>query len=305
MSDGMSEVLATFYGTGVEKTASAEPAEEDLVKQAQVELFCKIAAEQNIDIASMPDAQVEQLFTNFVTNAKTAAEESEPGADAKVDEAAKELEQKKEAAAEFAKYDFFGRQMAHAYVDELKKIAAAAGTKEAEFPPKKDDEKGEKDDKKPEEKKDEPEKKEAAGMPEALRKGLEAAKGAGKAVKETAGRGAAAVKEHVGKHPKSYGAAGGAAIGGAATALGHHMKTKKSSAIDELAMERAVVKAAEAGFDADEAAHRINAALVLDLIGESTKIASAPDVGSAVEVRALELLEAARYPVEWATPSAA
>ena len=313
MSHGMSEYLAEFYGTtGTPKTASAPTEEEDLLKQAQVELFCKVAAGENIDLASMPDEQVEQLFTNFVKNASepTIKMAEEDGDKKKKDEAEKELEEKKASAQEFAKYDFFGRQMAHAYVDEMKKIAAAASEKDAEFPPKKEDEEHEKEDEKEERK----EKKEAA-MPEGLRKGLDWVKGhAGKAggaikgtagkVKEHAGKAYDATKEHVGKHRGAYGAGAGVAAG-AGGAHAAHKFTKKSSAIDELALERAVVKAAEAGYDVDEAATRLNAAYTLDLFEESTKIAGAGDVTTAIEIRALEMLEAARYPITWADGVAA
>jgi len=314
---GMSQYLAEFYGTNSTKTASApeQDDENDLMKQAQVELFCKVAAEEKIDITSMPDAEVEQLFTKFVANTtKIAAEEEEEAKpDNKVEQATKELEEKKAEAAEFAKYDFFGRQMAHAYVDELKKIAADA--KVAEFPPhkaEKDDEKDEKDDEK---KKEHDGEKKAAGMPDALRRGLEAARGhaggaagavkkhvgeAATAAKKHVGEAAAATKEHVGRHSKAY-TAGAAGAGGVAAGAGAaHALHKKSSALDELALERAVVKVAEAGYDPAEAVERLSAALVLELVPESVKVAAAADVQGAVEIRALEMLEAARYPIDWA-----
>lgn len=76
------------------------------------------------------------------------------------------------------------------------------------------------------------------------------------------------------------------------------MKKKEGSAIDELAITRAVEMASEAGFDVKEAASRVNAVLTLGL-GESTKIAAAQDVKGATDIRALEYLEAAGYPVTW------
>lgn len=266
-SPGMSEFLAAYYGTnGTTKTASApETQEENLVKQAQVELFCKVAAEQKIDLASMPDAQVEQLFNNFVTNTKTA--EPEKAEEKKKEEAEKEFAEKKAAAAEFAKYDFFGRQMAHAYVDELKKIASAAGgTKVAEFPP--------------------------GGFPFKKKEEGKEHEGKEHEGKEHEGK----EKEHEGKeHEKKAAPLAPAAAG----------QAKKASAIDELAFKVALKKIAEAGLDQEQAAQRINAAVTLELLGESTKIASATDVNMAVEIRALEMLEAARYPIEWAKPAAA
>jgi hypothetical protein len=348
---GMSEYLASFYGTnGTPKTASAEPDEDDLVKQAQVELFCKVAAEQNIDIASMPDQEVEQLFSNFVTNSKTAADKDEDeDKDDKKEKAEHELAEKKAAVEEFAKYDFFGRQMAHAYVDELKKIAAAQ-----EGPGDEGEGEGE-----GEEGADEAKQAAASSVLKKLKGVAESAKGhlSGAAAKakghassaaESVGdafkakqfrkglEGHAAMKhkdfapsvEHAvskmrkadrpgaaahlvkdtAKHVRkdlavggaktlgAYGAAGGAA-GGAGYLAGSHKK-KESSAIDELAMEQAIYKAAAAGFDVDEAAERVAAALTLG-IEDSAKIAAANDVDAAVDIRALEMLDAAGYPVTW------
>jgi hypothetical protein len=76
-------------------------------------------------------------------------------------------------------------------------------------------------------------------------------------------------------------------------------QTKESSAIDEFAAQAAVEKVAAAGWDADEAIERINSVFTLGTIGESEKIAAAENVEGAVEIRSLEILEAAGYPVEW------
>lgn len=76
------------------------------------------------------------------------------------------------------------------------------------------------------------------------------------------------------------------------------MKKKESSALDELAVIRAVELANASGFDVKEAAARVSAVATLG-IGESTKIAAAQDVAGATEIRALEFLEAAGYPVTW------
>ena len=72
----------------------------------------------------------------------------------------------------------------------------------------------------------------------------------------------------------------------------------EGSALDELATELAFQKAAEAGYDQDEAVERLNAVYTLGL-GDSTKIAAAEDVDGAVDIRSLEVLEAAGYPVTW------
>jgi len=86
-------------------------------------------------------------------------------------------------------------------------------------------------------------------------------------------------------------------VGGAAAA--HHKLKKESSALDILAGELAVVKVAESGlYDPEEAGDRISAVLTLGA-PESEKIASVQDVEQAKDLRALELLELAGYPVTW------
>jgi hypothetical protein len=79
------------------------------------------------------------------------------------------------------------------------------------------------------------------------------------------------------------------------------MHKKKASALDELAVTAALEKAAAAGFDMEEATDRIAAVATLGL-ADSEKVASAPagDLDAAVDIRSLEYLEAAGYPVEWA-----
>ncbi len=69
-------------------------------------------------------------------------------------------------------------------------------------------------------------------------------------------------------------------------------------AIDQLAAELACEKAASAGYNADEAAQRVIAVLTLGA-PDSIKVASAETLESAVDVRALELLELAGYPVQY------
>lgn len=100
---------------------------------------------------------------------------------------------------------------------------------------------------------------------------------------------------------------GGGAAGVGAAGYGAHKglekayggKKKRASAIDEYALDLAVEKVAEANWDVDEAVERLNALYTLDALPESEKIAMASDINEAVEGRALELLEAAGYPVEW------
>lgn len=312
---GMNDFLASYYGTA----AAAETAPEDLQKQAEIELFGKLAASQNIDLNTLPDEQVEQLFADFQ---KQASEEKK---DDKEDEAKKELEEKKAASEKVAEADSLGRIMAHAYVDELRKIAAAEQEKEAAgavevgmrarhaISSGASAVKGKA--------------KELAGKAKDVMSAKEwrqgsqaksninsdlgtrmfqnqAMKSAPKGVREDAVK---AMRESAnrtaGKHISSgraktlgaYGAAAG--VAGAGTAAAMHKK-KESSAVDELAAELAVVKAAEAGYDLDDAAEKI-AALLLEGPAESEKTAGVFDLGPAVEIRSLELLEQLGVPVDW------
>ncbi len=73
---------------------------------------------------------------------------------------------------------------------------------------------------------------------------------------------------------------------------------KKASAFDVHAARVAVKLAGEGQFDSDEAADRIGAVLLLGA-PESTKVAQVQDTDAALNVRALELLELAGYPVTW------
>jgi len=76
-------------------------------------------------------------------------------------------------------------------------------------------------------------------------------------------------------------------------------KKKAASAIDEYAFDLAVEKVAELGWDPNEAAERMDALFTLDAVPETAKLASAGDVNEAIDIRSLELLEAAGYPVTW------
>lgn len=245
----MDQFLAKYYGTGTEPTPPAGEVE----KVASVEVFAKMAADANVDLTKLSKAQVIDLWNQTFPEAQIkkeaeaapAAPAAPPAPDAEKvaadmkAAAEKELQEKQAAAEKFAEADFLGRVMAHAYVNELKKIAG-------EMPPQfaKKDEKEhqahEKAETKAEEKKEEKvEKKEE----------------------------------------------------------------KKASALDELAYQDALKKVAEAGLDPEVAAQRLQAVYVLTggELPNGTKVAAANgNVETAVQIRALELLEAAGYPINWA-----
>jgi len=284
----MNEWLAQYFGT-----ASVS---DETEKQASAELFIKLASENGIDLKAMSDAEVQELYES--TMGKTAEDDRDDDKKKKVEEAAKEHEEKKESAAKFAEAELMGQIMAHSFEAERERI------------------------------------KEAAGEGAKLRRGFEQAKGhvaefgarvSGSKVREAKGAlsnlknrehhipGGAKLETSMGAHVKKLKSealrARLKAGGGAAAALAAGEGTrravtgseKKSSALDELAAEYAVTKVASAGWDADEAAQRIVSVLTLGVSDENSKVAFTQTLDEAVEVRSLELAEAAGYPVTWPT----
>jgi len=258
MSD-LSTMLAEAYGT---HQTSAAPSDEDMQKQASINLFAKLAADHGVDLNKLSDEQVNELYSDFL--AKMAEEKKdekkEPPPAAKKDEkkdeeekeaaARAEFQLQKEAEAKVAEADYLGRVMAHAYVNELKKIAGQMPPQFAANAEKKKDEGEKKDEKKDE--KDEGEKKASL-----------ASLGAGL-------RGTPAQP----------------------TVL------KQASAIDRQAAEYAVKIAHEAGLDAEMVGAHLDARLLLG-VQESTKTAGVEDFETARHIRALELLEQIGVPVTW------
>jgi hypothetical protein len=304
----MNDYLAEVYGSAGQEDGAGE----DLEKQAQVELFAKLAAAEGINLNELSDGQVNELFE--ATMGKEAEEDEE---EEKKEDAKKELAEKKEASDKLAEADYAGRVMAHAFTQELGFIEKEAvsltevGMRARDFAGKLPDKA-----------------KALAGKArdvlsgKQMREGLRGRKAvdskAGKAmlkdmssVPNKSGMSDAAYKkmlsERAAKAGKSYKSeASKKALKGAAKTvgaygglgLGAYGASKAASAIDDLALEGSVIKAAEAGWDVDEAAERVTAISILGL-DESEKIAAAQDVEEAVETRSLEILEAAGYPVTW------
>lgn len=253
----MDQFLAEFYGTNKEASAP----QEDLEKQATVDLFLKLAGEQNIDLKGMSDVQVQQLYNSFVekvaagtpaapapaAGTKTAAEHEEHEKkehEKKLEEAKKEHEEKHAMAKKAAEADQMGRIMAHAYVQELRKIAA--------------------------------ETKAGGELPPALAAHMHGKEEHPEHKPEEHEHGKDKEKEEK-----------------------EHEEHKKASALDDLSMQHALALAKEAGFDVKECEQKIAAVRILNLAPQTTKTASAPNVQEAIGIRALELLEAAKYPVLW------
>jgi len=246
----MHQILAEFYNTNGVKTAAAN--REDIEKAAQIELFTKIAAENNIDLSKLSDEQTQQLFVEtfgktagemppqFAAHAKGKEEGGEKGEKEELEEKAKkEHEEKKASATKLAEADFMGRAMAHAYVNELTQIAAAR--------------------------------------------------------EKTAGRQAPAA-EGAWEVPLPK-------VASAIDALAMPRAFEMVQQHNAQAMEHNKTAAADkkiALFDEKDAATKI-AAVHTKGLAESVKVAAAQDHKIAVEVRALETLEAAGFPVDWGT----
>lgn len=113
----MDEWLSQVYGTGQST---------DIEKTAQNMMLQKLAEEEGIDLSGLDDAELDALAQAVA--AEEGGEFAEGGEG--VEEGGEE-----ELQAKFAEADFLGRVMAHAYTQELQKIAQEEGG--APFPPKK------------------------------------------------------------------------------------------------------------------------------------------------------------------------
>ena len=257
--------LAAMYGT-----PGAESAIEEQEKIAQAELFAKLAADNGIDLNQLGDEQIAELWDG--TFGKTAGDDKdEDDEDDKSKKAAAEFYAVKEAQDKVAEADYLGRVMAHSFTSEMDQIKEAGRMGDAA---------------------------EAVGghLVRTGRKAGNLFKSKKDIIAEEAGHKATM------SATKAKRIGGGLYAGGAAvTGAGGYAATRKkeSSALDVEAAELAFQKAAGAGWDVNEASERLTAVLTLGPL-ESEKIASASTYGEALEVRSLELLAQAGYPVEWA-----
>lgn len=279
-ANDMSSTLGEVFGTN--KVASATP--EDLEKRAANEFFIGLCKEQGINIKELADKELNDLY-------KAA------------------MDMRKESAAKEA----------------------------GEMPPqfaKKDGDK--KDEKKPEDKKDEGKDKEAAAKAAAAEAEFNAVKTAATKVAEADAMGRIMAHSFVAELNKIAEKGGGfpfppkkdgeekaekkdgkdeekeekkeASSSEKAAALVSAFRDKTAGTapaagsstpnFDETACYHAIEMLKAAGVNGDEAFAKVNAVYVLGL-KESEKIASAPDAAAGLEIRALEICEAAGYPVEW------
>ncbi len=269
----MSDLLASTFGT---KVAHATP--EDLEKRAQVEYFNGLCKEQGIDIQQLNDAQVDELYKVAMEMRKEAGEmppqfakkdddkKDEPEKKGDKDDEAKEAEAKIAAAeAEFMAKKAAAVKVAEA--DAMGRIMAHSLVAELDKiaaerggSPFPFPPKKDGDDKDKKDDKKDGEKKEASAADKA----------------------AALISAFQSK-------TAGAASDGSST----------TPNFDEQACFRAIAMLKEAGVASEEEAYnKVNAVYVLGL-KESTKIASAPNAAAGLEIRALEICEAAGYQVTW------
>jgi hypothetical protein len=124
----MDPQLAAIYGTNAD--------EGDVEKLAAAELAEKLAGDEDADIEGLTPEQAEELAAQILAAGDESDEEvaEEPTEEeAAIEEpaektsAAEETEEdaEKTAAAKLEEADYLGRVMAHSYVQELRKIAAA------------------------------------------------------------------------------------------------------------------------------------------------------------------------------------
>lgn len=113
----MDSWLSQVYGTATQGG--------DLEKTAQAMMLDKLAQEEGIDLSGLDDAELDALAQQVIGD--------EGGAE---DGGAAVEDDEEELQAKFAEADFLGRVMAHAYTQELQKIAQEEGA--APFPPKKE-----------------------------------------------------------------------------------------------------------------------------------------------------------------------
>lgn len=316
----MNQWLAQMYGTA----GASASAPEETTKLASAELFAKLAAQNNIDLSQLSPAQVGELYAQvFPEEAAKLAEESSEEEEKEEKEEKEEESEEKEAAAvaywqekraaqeKFAEADLMGRVMAHSFTQELDNIQKEAlskteigmklrhaGGKAKEWLSDAASARTFRQGRQAMEntKSDLGEMMRAKAVYNAVPKGQRE-----KAIKDLrnwqVGEAADMTRKGALRTGTLYGG-GAAALGGGAALATRGGKDKKAS-FDELAALGAVKIAQEAGYAVPEAQERIGAVFTLGL-GDSEKVAAMQSPDDAVQVRSLEFLEAAGYPVNWA-----
>lgn len=252
----MDPQLAAIYGTNQD--------ESDVEKLAAAELAEELTEEET---AELSDEEAEALAEQLL-----AGEENEEGAE--VEEPSDETNEEQEKLSEA---DYLGRVMAHAYTQELRKIAADPGAQRAKY-----DKMGT----------------EGPSFGAKVRNKLDPVVKAGRSYGQAmaGGKGASGWKERLvgkeGQRLKVHGARGATLAAGAGLAYGAKKlydrkkgKTKRSSALDTLAEQRALEILAENGIDPSGQEQEKTSASEQEMAA----------LQNAVEQRAFELLQANGY----------
>ena len=236
-----------------------QPSAEEVQRAQQIDFFAKTAAANGIDLEALNQDQINWLW-NQVFTTKTA----EPAKEEKAPPAEKKEEKdeaKDKAEAEFAQKKEAMAKIAEA--DFLGRVMAHSfyneSVKIASAQPQ------EKAAEFPPKKDEEPKKEEKKDEGDSLKDRLMAA----------------AKKDESKEEEKK------------------EEKKASVSDLDAKAAELAVQKLASSNYwDVNEGVERLHAVLTLGP-KESVKVASAPNFEAALDIRALELLELAGYPIEW------
>lgn len=272
-NDSMSDTLGEVFGT----TKVASATSEDLEKQASIEFFNGLCQEQGIDITQLKDEQAEELWK--VAMEMKAAEFPPNFAKGKGEEKGEKKEEKEGDKEKAKEKEAAASKLAAAESEFLQKRAAAEKVAEAEAMGKIMAHSFVSELNKIAEKNGEPP---PFGKKDEDGKDGKDKKDEGKKEASAADKAAALITAF-----ETAKTAGAGAPSGSTT-----------PAFDEQAAYRAIELLKEAGVDPRLAFDKVNAVHVLGL-GESTKIASAPDLQTGLHVRALEICEAAGFPVTW------
>ncbi len=154
MSGQMNEWCASLYQTGMSETEKTAAAEEQGKLEA-LEMFAKVAADNNVDLTSLTQEQIMELYTDTMTKQAAGFPFPPKGEEKKEDKKdddkdkkdEKDEDKEKEAAAaahvaksaEFqekvAEADLMGRVMAHSLTQELELIKQASAAAAAPAAP--------------------------------------------------------------------------------------------------------------------------------------------------------------------------
>jgi hypothetical protein len=300
----MDQWLAQVYGTGSQDTTV------DLEKVAQAAILEKLAAEGGYDLSGLTEEQAIELANELMAGGQVEQQAQGQEQQEQTEPAQEEVEEQlaKEAQAKFEEADFLGRVMAHAYTQEMSKIALEAGQ---EGPSK--TVRGEVG--------------RAAGKVGGAIKGVAGRAGellaGGKKMMDPSHPGGATVRagnkalvKNIvaggagrGEALKSLGARGGALLAAGAAAKGIHSlatrkseKTKEASVFEKLAEERAaeVLQANGINPETGEPMEQQNQQQQQDPNQQQEQQAASPDeqFQAAVDARAAEILAEHGYSME-------